>query len=238
MLTKARKHWIRKSRSKAIPCQNRNAKLVIDRNLIQGTNRGLVRDSSSSSSDSERSWGAFSEFNLMQGEDLISEEQVGQPNREHKAQDEFSLEDHSSSTSGCRISKGINATRNHIPCVSSKSSDSNSLAQNDTQAEILPKTPNKRKEGKKCLSTKSHAMKTRNSKALSSRSMDVMDKGVNSNKFLNLEVEITKVIEKGVALGVNFNKSREEAEKGRSIPNQEAEVDRLRSLWNLEKEIT
>ena len=40
-------------------------------------------------------------------------------------------------------------------------------------------------------------------------------------------MEITKVIEKGVALGVNFKNSKEDNEVGWSVPVQEEEIERL-----------
>ena len=46
------------------------------------------------------------------------------------------------------------------------------------------------------------------------------------------------MIEKGVALGVNFKNSKEDNEVGWSIPVQEEEIERLRASWNLEEEIT
>ncbi|KAK0594535.1 hypothetical protein LWI29_008875 [Acer saccharum] len=52
------------------------------------------------------------------------------------------------------------------------------------------------------------------------------------------EVEITKVIEKGAALGVNFRNLREVNEAGWSVPDEEEEIERLRAEWNLEEEIT
>ncbi|KAK0595417.1 hypothetical protein LWI29_006413 [Acer saccharum] len=77
-------------------------------------------------------------------------------------------------------------------------------------------------------------MKTRNS----SRLNDETTEGGSSDKSWNLEVEITKVIEKGAALGVNFRNLREENEAGWSVPDEEEEIERLRAEWNLEEEIT
>ncbi|KAK1589120.1 hypothetical protein Q3G72_030654 [Acer saccharum] len=66
VVDKGKKLWIMKPRHKSYPCPTQNAKLVIGRNQVKG--RVLVEDSSSSSTDSERSWGAFCDVNRKQGE--------------------------------------------------------------------------------------------------------------------------------------------------------------------------
>ncbi|KAK1562020.1 hypothetical protein Q3G72_004976 [Acer saccharum] len=66
VVDKGKKQWIRKPRHKAYPCPTQNDKLVIGKNQVKG--RVLVEDSSSSSTESERSWGAFLDVNRKQGE--------------------------------------------------------------------------------------------------------------------------------------------------------------------------
>ncbi|KAK0600492.1 hypothetical protein LWI29_015507 [Acer saccharum] len=252
VVDKGKKQWIRKLRHKAYPCPTQNAKLVIGKNQVKG--RVLVEDSSSSSTDSERSWGAFCDVNRKQGEcsnksvpggpsqarpsvvgpvieSLVTAppDQVlgqvhkisgisivlgglpaglaSQPNREpikeNLLQDESSLGEHSSSSFGEGNKSGSMELGDQSYGGSGKSSDSTNHDLEGNEIQLPPKTPNRRGR-KKGPATKSHAMKTR----FASKNLGASAEGGRSEKSWNLEVEITKVIEKGAALGVNFKNLR------------------------------
>ncbi|KAK0588408.1 hypothetical protein LWI29_000594 [Acer saccharum] len=125
---------------------------------------------------------------------------------------------------GCvvdRQEEETNDSGTQIPHDSSKSSAFNLvLVDDEAHIEILHITPKKRKCGKRCPTTKSHGMKTRNSK------VNVLSLEKENCRHWNLEFEITKVIEKGIALSVNFNKS-----KGDEILTNSGEE------WNLDVEV-
>lgn len=73
------------------------------------------------------------------------------------------------------------------------------------------------------MSTKSHRMKTRNSKEVEQGTdfQISIDEEVGNTARWNLAEELTKVIEKGVSLGINFN----------------AESSGEAGQWNLEDEV-
>ncbi|KAK0596661.1 hypothetical protein LWI29_017825 [Acer saccharum] len=291
---KGKKQWVQKSRLKGNPCLGRNAKLVIGKSQAQVNRGARAEEYSSSSTESESSWGAFIDGTRLQGEcsyknvpgglgqdgplvagpglmhdadipvvsqgverlgqdgmihknitgisivlggEQVPVDQVRQPNKEPNREginlDESSLGEHYSSQSGDSNKQNSLVSESLSSSGSSKSTDLTLLKNDANSDQLLPKTP-KRKGGKKCPVTKSHAMKTRNTSRANDGSVD----GASSDKSWNLEVEITKVIEKGAALGVNFKHSREESEVGWSISAQEEEIERLRVLWNLEEEIS
>ncbi|KAK0579855.1 hypothetical protein LWI29_032593 [Acer saccharum] len=95
----------------------------------------------------------------------------------------------------------------------------------------------KRKGGRSFSFTKYHSMKTRNSRnsnPLETRSDHIPEPISLSN--WNLEVEITKVIEKGVALGINFNKRSDDSSPKATDEEESQKV--IRNQWNLEEEVT
>ncbi|KAK4852180.1 hypothetical protein QYF36_021676 [Acer negundo] len=236
-----KKQWVHKPRPRITPCLNRNAKIVIGENLVQETNRELVEYSTSSSFDSDRSWGAFSNFSLLKGDcsnnnksngfwrdgpplfepsketasipsghkerellsyrnkivgqgcithkditeitiDLIgeceAEDHLGQPILKQADQGGGSLANFSDS----KNNEDSGAFGNQKPYTSGKSSSASNF-QEDAQTVSLPKTPNRRKGGKRCMPTKSHAMKTMNSKANPGRSEDALDKDSSDNRW-------------------------------------------------------
>ncbi|KAK0601156.1 hypothetical protein LWI29_021743 [Acer saccharum] len=178
----------------------------------------------------------ISDITILSGGDHMSVDHNRQPNREpnrENIQVVSSLGEHSSSLSGNSNKTGTEAYEDNSSGGLGKMSDSTFLEQDTNEVQLPPKTP-KKKGRKKCPAIKSHAMKTRNS----SRSNDDTVKRGRSDKCWNLEVEITKVIEKGATLGVNFINLREENEAGWSVPVEEEEIERLRAEWNLEEEIT
>ncbi|KAK1584171.1 hypothetical protein Q3G72_030476 [Acer saccharum] len=91
------------------------------------------------------------------------------------------------------------------------------------------KTTKQRRGTKKGVSTKCHRMRTRNSKDPNQVSVQEarIDEEVGVSMRWNLGKEMAKVIEKGVALGVNFKPRDAEMSKGEMVNGQ----------WNLEEEV-
>ncbi|KAK2639619.1 hypothetical protein Ddye_027414, partial [Dipteronia dyeriana] len=186
---KGKKLWARKTKSKAIPFQNRTAKLVIGRKRDQVIRRDLVRDSSTTSSDSKRSWGAFSKISRDQGECSVKTNPYGFGSNGPLRFGPIAKEILGSMKEAILIQT---TEMGQVYSKPNEPSDSNPKFRDNTQMELLPKTPKKRKGERR-----SHAMKTRNLKAIDGRCEEEAVEDGSSGSEWNVEVEIAKVIEKG-----------------------------------------
>ncbi|KAK2665801.1 hypothetical protein Ddye_004375 [Dipteronia dyeriana] len=135
-------------------------------------------------------------------------DRVGKPNRTLLDQTEANLEDQFIFSHS-----GNNDSRNAVHIHDEDSSKTQAYDSNSKKifgwCRDIAKMPNKRRGGKKSYSSKFHSMKTRNSKS-SKHVLDLTgEKQVDVPIVWNLENEIAKVIEKGVALGGIFNQRSE-----------------------------
>ncbi|KAK0600503.1 hypothetical protein LWI29_015607 [Acer saccharum] len=228
---KGKKQWVCIPRPRTNSRSNRNAKIVIRDNLVQeltgcvgnysnkNISDGLLQDGPPLLGPSKGTDGILS---VQEEGELISYRinSVGQGCVTHKRisgitidlMGECEAEDHLGQSFLQQTDQGVGSLENRSHSDRSSKS-STSFLQKDAEAVTQPKTPNKRKGGKKCRTSKNHAMKTKNSKVNTGGSEEAVDKDSSENRSWSLEVELAKVIEKGVELGVNFNKSNYEERK-------------------------